>query len=223
MRRGEFNTWWRIGVPIVAPLVRLVFRVRVSGLEHVPLQGGAILVFNHQSPLDGPVLAAEIGRRLRRESRFLVAAEFFRRPFQGWILTRFEQIPIRRGEGDAAALEGAIETVRQGALAAMAPEGAVNPVPETLMRIRSGVARIALPSGAPIVPVGIWGTHRRWPRAGLRLPPPWRPRLALVVGDPVLPFGDSESESDVNELVSRVESHLQDAVARARRLAGPEP
>ena len=56
MAAGELNRWWRVGLPIVAPLVRLLFRLRVEGLEHIPLGGPAILVFNHVSTLDGPVL-----------------------------------------------------------------------------------------------------------------------------------------------------------------------
>jgi len=96
MAAGELNRWWRIGLPVVAPLVRLLFRVRVAGLEHVPTTGPAILVFNHVSTFDGPVLAIETSRRLRRETRFLVASEFFAKPFFGWILRRFDQIKIRR-------------------------------------------------------------------------------------------------------------------------------
>ena len=169
--------------------VRLVFRTRVDGLEHLPSSGATIVAFNHISALDGPVLAIEIGRRIKRESRFLVAAEFFRKGFFGWILRRYDQIPIRRGEADGPALEAALTAVKEGVLLAVAPEGTVNPDPDTLMRIRSGVARIALPSGAPVVPVGIWGTHRRWPSAGPFWGRPWRPRLVIVFGEPLLGMG----------------------------------
>src|SRR4029453_12615641 len=87
---GELNRWWRGGLPIVAPLVRILFRVRVVGVEHVPSTGPAILAFNHVSALDGPVLAIELARHIKRESRFLVAAEFFRRRLVGWVLRRAE-------------------------------------------------------------------------------------------------------------------------------------
>jgi 1-acyl-sn-glycerol-3-phosphate acyltransferase len=221
VRAGELNPWWRFGVPLVAPLVRLLFRVRVVGLEHVPLTGPAILAFNHVSMLDGPVLAIETGRRLRREVRFLVAAEQFRKPFFGWVLRRFDQIPIRRGEGDSGALDVAIATVRNGAVAAIAPEGRVDDHGGELglQRIRSGVARIALPTGAPVVPIGIWGTQRRLPRSGFTFGRPLRPRLALVVGPPILPAGDVTLPEDVGAFVERVGARVEEQADLARRLA----
>jgi 1-acyl-sn-glycerol-3-phosphate acyltransferase len=219
MAAGELNRWWRVGLPLVAPLVRLLFRLRVTGLEHVPSSGPAILVFNHVSPLDGPVLAIETSRRIRRETRFVVAAEFFERPFFGWILRRFHQIPIRRGEGDADALEHALAALKDGLLVAIAPEGTVNPAPPELLRIRSGVARIALPTGAPVVPVGIWGTNRRWPKAGFHWGRPFRPPLALAYGSPILPAGDAGAD-DLDPFVDRVRDRLDAQLREAIRLAG---
>jgi 1-acyl-sn-glycerol-3-phosphate acyltransferase len=217
---GELNRWWRVGLPIVAPLVRIVFRVRVVGVEHVPLSGPAILAFNHTSALDGPVLAIELGRRIKRESRFLVAAEFFRRWVIGWILRRYDQIPIRRGEGDGSALDAALTAVKGGVVLAIAPEGTVNPDPATLLRIRRGVARIALPTGVPVIPVGLWGVHRRWPKSGLTWRRPWRPRLAIVFGEPMLPAGDIDADRDVEDFRERLRGHLERQVLRARALSG---
>jgi 1-acyl-sn-glycerol-3-phosphate acyltransferase len=219
---GELNRFWRGALLVFGPLVRLLFRVRVSGLEHVPSSGPAILAFNHVSVLDGPVLGIETGRRLRRETRFLVAAEFFRRGLFGWVLRHADQIPIRRGEGDAQALDEAIETIRRGALAAIAPEGRIDDHggAQGLQRIRSGIARIALPTGAPVVPVGIWGTQARYPSAGISLRAPLRPRLALAFGPPILPWGDVEVPDDVEAFVAKVYEQLDDQVARARRMTG---
>jgi 1-acyl-sn-glycerol-3-phosphate acyltransferase len=221
VRAGELNPFWRWGLAVVGPLVRLCFRVRVSGMERVPSAGPAILAFNHVSALDGPVLAIETGRRLRRETRYLVAAEYFAHGAFGWILRRTDQIAIRRGEGDVAALDTAIEEIRRGALAAIAPEGRVDDHggEHGLQRIRSGVARIALPTGAPVIPVGIWGTQTRWPRRGLRLGRPWRPVVVLAFGPPILPVGDVEDPADVEAFVERIGEHLRTQVAHARRLA----
>jgi 1-acyl-sn-glycerol-3-phosphate acyltransferase len=222
VRLGELNRWWRIGIPIVTPLVRLLFRVRVAGLEHVPLSGPAILAFNHVSVLDGPVLAIEVALRIKRETRFLGAAELFEKRFVGWILRRYDQIPIRRGRGDHAALDEAIATVRRGALLALAPEGRVNLHGGTqgLERIRSGIARIALPTHAPVIPVGIWGTQARWSKKGISLKGPLRPRLALAFGPPILPSGDVSNEADVAAFGERLRGHLEGAVGRARRMTG---
>jgi 1-acyl-sn-glycerol-3-phosphate acyltransferase len=218
---GELNLWWRWGAVLTMPLVRAMFRIRVEGLEHVPASGPAILAFNHVSVLDGPVLGIEVAWRHRRETRFLVAAEFFGHPFNGAILRRFEQIPIRRGQGDEHALDEAIATVRRGALAAIAPEGAVNADGAVeLQRVRRGVARIALPTGAPIVPAGIWGTQRRWPRSGLTFRRPWRPVVALAFGPPLLAPADAADEAAaVEDLTARLRERLATQVERARAIA----
>jgi 1-acyl-sn-glycerol-3-phosphate acyltransferase len=225
VRTGDLNAWWRLGIPLVAPFVRLLFRVRVEGVEHVPLSGSAILAFNHVSVLDGPVLVVETSRRIRRATRFLVAAEIFAHPVWGPVLRGCEQIPIRRGEQDTGALVDAVDTVRHGALAAIAPEGRIDDRGgETgLQRLRSGIARIALPTGAPVIPVGIWGTQTRWPRSGLRWGMPLRPRLALAFGAPLLPSGDPDVPHDVDDLLERLRVRLEQQVARARAMTAGQP
>jgi len=223
--RGELNPWWRAGLAIASPIVRLVFRVRIEGIEHVPSRGPAILAFNHVSVLDGPVLAILVGQRLGRETRFLVAAEQFDKLLTGWILRRYDQIPIRRGERDARALDVATETIRRGALAGVAPEGRVNEVgARDLQRVRSGIARIAIPTGAPIVPVGIWGSQDRWPRGGVRWHRWWRrPKLGIALGAPLLPAGEDVFDDAVEGLRVRVGQRLAEQVEAARLLAGARP
>jgi 1-acyl-sn-glycerol-3-phosphate acyltransferase len=221
VRDAGFNGWWRIGSAITAVLTHLVFRIRVRGVEHIPPSGPAILAFNHVSVLDGPVLAIATAREARRATRFLVAAEIFHRRFFGWILRTFEQIPIRRGQGDEHALDEAIRVVADGALAAIAPEGRVNADGgERLQRIRSGVARIAIPTGAPVVPVGIWGTQVRWPRNGLTFRRPLRPVLAFAYGPPVTPPAD---EAGRDAFLEELGSAITIQVAAARFLAGDPP
>lgn len=220
MAPSELGLWWRSLLPVANLLMRGLFRVRVEGIERVPARGPAILAFNHVSVLDGPCVAIEVARRRRRESRFLVAAEMFRRGPIGWLLRRFDQIPIRRGEGDEHALDEAIATVRNGAIAAIAPEGRVNDdIDLKLQRIRRGVARLALPTAAPVIPVGVWGTQVRWPRGAPRLGRPLRPRLALVFGDAVVPRGDPTSPDDLDAFTDRVRGALEEQVLRARLLA----
>lgn len=218
--RGDLNRWWRFGVVPSVLLARLLFRVRVTGIHLVPLDGAAILAFNHISVLDGPCIAVETAWRRRRATRFLVAAELFDVPVCGWILRRYRQIPIRRGRRDRGALGEAVAAVRRGALAGIAPEGAVNPHPERLQRIRSGIARVALPADAPVIPVGIWGTHRRWPKGRRTWRPPFRPRLGIAFGEPIEPKGDVARQEDVDAFVERVHRALEDRLEGARALAG---
>lgn len=220
MRSSELTPWWSIGSEITMPLLRLLFRLRVEGITNVPTNGPAILVFNHVSVLDGPVLAIVVARLRRRETRFLVAAEVFERFFFGWVLRVFDQISIRRGEGDVHALDEAIRTVNAGAIAAIAPEGRVNDDPDAgLQRLRRGLARLALSTAVPVVPVGVWGTQERWPRSGLRFGRPWRPRLALAFGDPVFPSGDPTSAADIDGFTERVRAATEARVTRAGAMA----
>jgi 1-acyl-sn-glycerol-3-phosphate acyltransferase len=219
--RGDLNGWWRFGVLVLGAVARPLFRIRVTGVDSVPSEGPGIAASNHVSVLDGIVLALVIARRRRRMTRFLTAAEFFRKPFYAWALRLYRQIPIRRGEGDEGALDEAVRTVRAGALAGIFPEGKVNPVPEgPLQRGRTGVARMALATGAPVVPVGIWGTQRRWPRSGIRWERPFRTTIALEFGAPVTGEGDPDSPQDTQRLTELVMERIADGVGRARASAG---
>jgi putative phosphoserine phosphatase/1-acylglycerol-3-phosphate O-acyltransferase len=197
----------------------MVFRVRVEGDGYVPSKGSAIIAFNHVSVIDGPAVGIVVARRSRRRSRFLVAAEVFDNHLPGWILRSFDQIPIRRGQGDVNALDEAIHTVKAGAIAALAPEGRVNEDGATeMLRFHRGVARLALATGAPVVPVGIWGTQSRWPRSGRRYGKPWRPRLAFVFGEVVTPLGDPGDADDLAAFTQLVREAIEVQVARARVL-----
>jgi 1-acyl-sn-glycerol-3-phosphate acyltransferase len=208
-------------VPIVGVLWRVLFRLRVTGDSRVPRSGPAIVAANHVSAIDGIVLALVTAERPRRMTRFLVAAEFFRKATVAWALRLYRQIPLRRGEGDTGALDEALATIRGGALAGIFPEGKVNPDPEgDLQRGRSGVGRIALATGAPVVPVGIWGTQDRWPQPGLRWRRPWRSTVALAYGEPIEPRGDPDSVEDVQVFTDLVMTGIAKQVEQARELAG---
>jgi 1-acyl-sn-glycerol-3-phosphate acyltransferase len=219
-RRGDLNGWWLFGIAVVGFFSRVLFRLRVEGADRVPSSGSAIVAGNHVSALDGVALALATGSRGRRMTRFLVAAEFFRKLWCGWALRLYRQIPIRRGARDQGALEVAIETIRGGALAGIFPEGTVNPEPEAgLLRGRKGAARIALATDAPVVPVGIWGTQARWPKPGLHLRRPWRPVVAISYGEPIPPKGDAGSAADVQAFADVITDAIAAQAERARELA----
>lgn len=225
MRAGDLNRFWVWGLRVAGPLVHALFRVRLEGLEHVPSTGPAVFVFNHVSALDGLCLGIEVGRRLRRPTRFLVAAEFYPRPVIGWVLKGADQIPIHRGRRDQPALDALTQTLHEGGLAGLAPEGRVDEHEghAGLQRIRSGAARVAIPTGSPVIPVGVWGTQVRYPRSGFTLRRPWRPKLGLAIGPPIMPSGDPITPQAVADLTERIRAQLDEQVTRARRLAGGRP
>jgi 1-acyl-sn-glycerol-3-phosphate acyltransferase len=219
VRTSELNAWWAVVSAVANAAMRLVFRVRVEGDRNVPVQGSAIIAFNHVSVIDGPAVGIVVARKCRRRSRFLVAAEVFDKRLPGWILRSFDQIPIRRGQGDVHALDEAVRTVKAGAIAALAPEGRVNDDGATeMLRFHRGVARLSLATGAPVVPVGLWGTQDRWPRSGRRYGKPWRPRLAFVFGEPVAPHGDPGDTDELAAFTQRVREAIEVEVARARAI-----
>ena len=216
--RDERSLLWRFAALLVDIVFRLFFRLRYAGVSRVPASGRGIVAANHVSALDGVVLGLVASERRDRVTRFLVAAEFLEGRWFSWALRRFGQIPVRRGTRDTAALETAITTVRAGALAGIFPEGRVNAGTE-LLPGKSGVARIALATGAPVIPVGIWGTQDRWPHAGLHWRRPWRPRLAVTFGEPIEPKGEPDSADDVERFLDQVMSGIAEQVEVARALA----
>jgi hypothetical protein len=84
-----------------------------------------------------------------------------------------------------------------------------------MLRFHRGVARLALATKAPVIPVGIWGSQVRWPKSGRRYGPPWRPRLAFVFGDVVAPEGDPTDVDDLAAFTQRVREAIEVQVARA--------
>lgn len=218
IRRDERSVLFRISAALVGIAFRLCFQLRYAGTSRIPTHGRAIVAGNHVSALDGVVLGLAVSERGKRVTRFLVAAEFFDHRWFSWALRSFRQIPVHRGKRDTAALQTAIETVGAGALAGIFPEGKVNPGTE-LQRAKRGVAKIALATGAMVIPVGIWGTQDRWPRAGLHWRRPWRPVLAVTFGEPIEPAGDAGSEEGVDRFVERVMEGIAGQIEVARALA----
>jgi 1-acyl-sn-glycerol-3-phosphate acyltransferase len=216
--RREMNWIWTIGAPLVRVLFGWCFRLRIEGVEHVPRRGPVIVAPNHVSVLDGPLMVATVGTHRWRATRCLIAAELFT-GLTGWILRQARQIPIRRGTGDTGALDEAGAAFLHDACAGVFPEGRVSDDADAgPQRIRSGLTRVAVPTGAPVVPVGIWGTQRVWPKAGLdRAALLRRPRLAIVFGPPIMPAGSTPSE-----FRERYQVALEAQLGRAQQLAGDD-
>lgn len=196
------------------------FRIRVAGSQHIPRRGGALIAYNHVSVLD----AIFVGLPLTRQGRIVrcfALSEDFERPFMGRALRGLGQIPIRRGAGAWDPLEEMADVIRRGWLGGIAPEGTVG-TGECLLPIQKGPARIALLAGCPVIPVGIWGAQRRYPKAGLHFGPPVRPTLGVAFGPPIHPVGDAKHRPDVQALTDRLGETLHAQVEAARRLA-PDP
>jgi 1-acyl-sn-glycerol-3-phosphate acyltransferase len=183
---GRLGFWRRLTVMVVKPPLFLLTRRNWRGGEHLPASGGAIVVVNHVSHAD-PLVVAHFVYDSGRWPQFLGKQSVFDVPVLGWMLRQVRQIPVRRGTVDAAkALEAAIAAVRAGDAVVIYPEGTTTKHPDLWpMRGRTGVARLWLETGAPVVPVVSWGPQAIFdPRTGKLRPRPRTP-VTVVAGPPV--------------------------------------
>ncbi len=151
--------YWLMKV-VLTPVLRLVYRVRVDGREHVPRRGPVILAANHRSFLDSIFLPLVIRRRVT----YVAKAEYFDDRKTAWFFRSVGQIPIRREGGSASegALAAATEVLERGGVFGIYPEGTRTRDGLT-HRGHTGVARLARRTGAPVIPVGLVGTDECQP------------------------------------------------------------
>lgn len=168
---------YRILKPLVWLLTHIICRCRVFGRENIPHEGPVLIVANHLLWYD-PLL---IGILFPRRLWFMAKIEIFRLPLVGLACRLTGQIPVNRGESDRSALEQALEYLRQGRAVTIFPEGAVAQH-ERLLAAHTGVAMLALRSGAPILPIAHSGTRRIF--VGRRA---WLPRVTVRIGKPYVP------------------------------------
>jgi 1-acyl-sn-glycerol-3-phosphate acyltransferase len=173
--------YWVIKV-VMTPVLRVTYRVRIEGREHLPKRGPVILAANHRSFLDSIFLPLVVGRRVT----FVAKAEYFDDRKTAWFFRGVGQIPIRRSGGSASegALDAAAEVLEGGGVFGIYPEGTRTRDGYT-HRGHTGVARLARRTGATIVPVGLVGTDDCQP-TDRKLPRVFRD-VAVRFGPPISP------------------------------------
>lgn len=184
IRAGRLQT---IARKIGGPICRMMFRLKIEGLDNVPKSGSAIVAANHTSVLDSFVVPAMLPRRIT----YVGKAEYLDDWKTRYIFPALGMIPIDRRGGSAAqrALDMAAEILGDGELFAIYPEGTRSRTGD-LYKGRTGVARLAYTTGSPIVPVGIVGMREIQP------PDASFPKLfgtaTIRFGEPLRPddFGD---------------------------------
>ncbi len=155
----------------ITPFFLLYFRLGRAGREHGRVGGGLIVAANHRSFLDPFAIGAALP--WRRPMNYVAKVELFERRWQGWLLSRLGAFPIRRGESDELAMETARLAVERGGTVCIFPEG-TRIRRGTLAAPRRGVGRLALQTGAPVLPTAVFGSERV--RRGWRI----RPRQVRV-------------------------------------------
>lgn len=176
--------YWILRRVLAGPLLTLVFRPWVRGLENVPEEGGAILASNHLAVIDSFVLPLVLSRKIQ----FLGKSDYFTgRGVRGRLTAGFMRgvgtIPVDRSGGKASedALNTGLSILERGDLFGIYPEGTRSP-DGRLYRGKTGVARLALESGVPVIPVAMIGTEIAQP-LGRTIPKPMR--IGVIIGKPL--------------------------------------
>ncbi|WP_087926082.1 lysophospholipid acyltransferase family protein [Streptomyces albireticuli] len=188
MSRHRIGFWYRFTAVLAKPPLVVLFKRDWRGMEHIPADGGFITAVNHNSYLD-PLSYAHFQYNTGRVPRFLAKAALFKGGFVGTILRGTGQIPVYRESTDAAtAFRSAVDAINRGECVAFYPEGTLTRDPEMWpMEGKTGAARVALLTKAPVIPVAQWGANEAMPPYAkenkLRLFP--RKTLRVVAGPPV--------------------------------------
>jgi putative phosphoserine phosphatase/1-acylglycerol-3-phosphate O-acyltransferase len=195
-------------------------RFDIAGVDHIPATGPVILCANHRSYFDVAAISLVIGAA-GRPARFLGKKEVFDAPVVGPIAAAMGGIRVDRGTGSDEPLQAAADALAGGEMVVMMPEGTIPRGPAFFRRPvgRWGAARLAQLSGAPIVPVGLWGTERVWPRSS-RVPDVTNltspPTVRIRVGEPVALRGRSV-EADTKRLMAAIVALLPEDAYPPRR------
>jgi 1-acyl-sn-glycerol-3-phosphate acyltransferase len=207
---------WGLARCIAYP-IRPFFHVKLEGRQHVPRKGPVLLASNHVSFVD-PVFMLWLGERTRRKVRFLAMAELWNLRFLRFFLIHTHQIPVPRGTAAAgSSLTHAISALERGECLGIYPEGGISDDLEP-MPGKTGVARLAAMTGAPVVPVGVWGGQRLYPK-GRKRRFRLRTGISIIAGEP-LHVG---SDDDVCDATDRIMSAVAATVRRAREVYPGRP
>jgi 1-acyl-sn-glycerol-3-phosphate acyltransferase len=184
---------------------RLLWRVKVVGVERVPEQGGFVLAPSHRSMMDIPLAAIVTKRRIR----FMGKASLFRIPVLGTLFTWLGGFPVARDGTDRKAVRDSVAMLETGEVLCVFPEG-TRQNGEKIQPLQPGAAYLALRSGEPIVPIGIAGSEEIL--RDHKAPIPRFARVVIVVGEPIVPetrTGGVVAREKVDALTATLADSLQ--------------
>ena len=185
---NEMTLAVRIVAGILAPIVRLMFKVEVEGMEKLPKSGAYILAPNHTTNVDALAVAYFIYIKTKRAPHFLTNEKLFRIPLVGSILLAAGQIPVFRtgGQRNDDSLRVAHAYLQAGHSVCVFPEGTLTRDPDCWpMRGKTGAVRLALDSGVPVYPVGQWGSEKIMDRYSSKFRPGFWKKVSFLVGDEI--------------------------------------
>lgn len=142
---------------VTRPILRMAADVTVTGLEHIPATGSAIVASNHLGRLDAALAVIVTDRE---DFVLMVAEKYQKYFFWRWVMKQLDALWLNRYEADFDTLREVIKRVKGGNILAMAPEGTRSKT-EALVEAKEGVAFLAAKTGAPVIPIAVWGTEDR--------------------------------------------------------------
>jgi 1-acyl-sn-glycerol-3-phosphate acyltransferase len=223
MRRGRMGVWYRLAILLIQPLLYLLTKRDWRGREHIPAEGGFIIAINHISRVD-PFTLAHYLYRTGRVPRFLAKSELWSVPFVKWVMAGAGQIPVHRRSADASlALRDAVQAIERGECLVVYPEGTTTKDPTYWPMVpKTGVARLALMTGAPVIPMGQWGAHEIYGEdRKLHLLP--RHLIRVISGPPVDLSAYDGKPLTVDVLRGATDAIMSDVRRLVGELRGEEP
>ncbi|RVW02148.1 lysophospholipid acyltransferase family protein [Rhodococcus xishaensis] len=201
-------------------LARVVFagqglKFTVTGEEHIPKTGGAVIAINHTGYMDF-TYAGLPARAVKRYIRFMAKNEVFVHKVSGPMMRAMKHIPVDRSAGGES-YRAAVEALRDGELVGVFPEATISRSFE-LKGFKSGAARMAIESGTPVLPIVIWGSQRVWTKGYPKRLGRTNTPISIAVGEPIAPF---EPGSEMTALLhTRMEELLRGVQASYEHPAG---
>ncbi|MEU7043084.1 lysophospholipid acyltransferase family protein [Streptomyces varsoviensis] len=227
MSRHRIGFWYRFTAVLAKPPLVVLFKRDWRGMEHIPADGGFITAVNHNSYLD-PLSYAHFQYNTGRVPRFLAKSGLFKTTFLGTLLRGTGQIPVYRQSTDAAvAFRAAVAAIESGECVAFYPEGTLTRDPDLWpMQGKSGAARVALLTKAPVIPVAQWGAHEAMPpyakEKKLRLFP--RKTLKVLAGPPVdlsAYYGQEPTAEVLRQATDTIMAAITELLAELRQEPAP--
>ena len=183
---------WRLIRVVVRVIAAIIFDVHTVGRQNVPETGPLIIASNHLSWADVPLIPAFLKRRvvyMAKEETFMSKG--------GWVVRFLGAFPVKRGEADRQSLRAAEEQLKAGRILSIFPEGTRSKL-HTLGQAHAGLGMIALRSGAPVLPVAIYGSENALKK--------FRPRITIIFGEPMslTPKGKKVTREDIDQSTEQV-------------------
>ena len=204
----------RLALQMAHPAAYPYARFDIAGVENIPTEGPAIICGNHRSYFDSVAMSIPLARS-GRTARFLGKKEVFDAPVVGSLAAAMGGIRVDRGTGSGDPLQAAVDALDGGEMITLMPQGTIPRGPAFFKRKlkgRWGAARLFAATGAPVIPVGLWGTEKVWPRSA-RMPNVLNvanpPTVRVRVGPPVTLEGES-LKADTKRIMKAIMALLPD-------------